>query len=661
MLRTGQAEFALILGLLVIASVVGIYSYSSITPPSVDQVALTEEQKGVAAFVNDFLKESALSTISNIYRNGGYSDVSEAPLGYVNAKGFGDVPYWQMCESHDIPDIISNFKEGIRQYIIANLPDTDTMGGRSVSFNKAAAVVDITVYDNNVMVSATIPTVVDGTQIPQPYRVEVPTNIGRISDYAGNFARMEADCRMLDNHLLFALMQSSEFSADWIPFGTGNANNRYSFTWDELRTRMEKYVRYSIAQTQIGRDIPITEDEKIASFIYSGWDGTAMEFFFVPGVLDYDTLPVTFKACQGQELPLGGELRTYDDLKMGFYPGFEYLTPETFSAPEILEIKPKTGSFMTYFSQVGLKAAEYSQAYSVRYPVIVTLMDEKTHEVMKFAVHVYMESNGVGTGCTANSAIGQVIQSQHADSYTDRCLEDATEPVDIEVLYTDGSAVQGAIVTYDGCLLGNTMNGVPVEKVDVAPRFYATLTVAVDGNEYSTCYNYAELNGLTVTIPKSENFRYYLNTVDIDVDGNTYTMSEPTTLSNKLVRIEMIRHDADVCDPRASEFMSNIIDGEFVPYFDITRLPIESYNVSVMTSGIGDYGTNEVVGLVTEPIFTPSSGSDIYIYAPVVDDFENVNEADIKLLYEHCNIDAIGNGMYSGDEFTGGSCTWTKS
>jgi hypothetical protein len=482
----GQAEIALILGLLAIALVVGIYSYSALTPPTVRQSALTQEQKSVAVFAEDMIRDATLDTVSTMYRNGGYLDVSESGLGFLESDSFGKVAYWQMCENAEFPHVESELERGLREYINEYLSDSVSMSGKPALFSKAAMQVEADVQEDRVEVSVNLPTVFEGVAIEQPYEVTVSTKLGRVTDFSRNFAIMQADLRVLDSHLIKSLQQSSEYSSCWIPYGMGSAWGTHSLSWKDLKDCMESHIKYSLSNTQIGREIPVTEDGKIASFHYRGWSGTAMEFFFVPAINVYD--PLTGSVTGSDR---------YEDLRISFFFGDDDgLNKSDFSAPDHLEIKQNEGAFMRFLRAANLKAAEYSQVYSVKYPVVVNVWDSSARKSLRFATYVYIEENDIGTGCTTPPAISQVQQSEESGTYGDRCLSGATEDAMVTVKYRDtGLPVENARVGYGGCDLGITNElGEVWGRIWQAP--FSALTVSVDGNVYAECYNYEEMKGI---------------------------------------------------------------------------------------------------------------------------------------------------------------------
>jgi hypothetical protein len=640
MQRKAQAEFALILGIVVIAVVVALFAYSSVRPPTVSQAAMNEEQKAVASFASDLVKEATTSTISELYRNGGYLDGSTMPLGAATHKGFGTVAYWQMCENSQVPDIGESLKKGVKDYINEHLDATETMAGKQAVFDKAAIAVATNVYDNRIAVEVNLPTVYDGASLEQPYRAEVYTKLGRINDFARNFAMMEADLRMLDNHLIKSLSQSSEYSSCWIPFGMGNTNRRFTASWKDLRDCMEEHVRYSLSNTQVGREIPLTDDGKIPDFSYGGWNGGAREFFLIPAISVYD------------EAGIVTDGDTYEDLAVSFILGDDDgLDSTEFSGPEHLEIKPAVGAFSQFM--YGFTAAQYTQTYSVRYPVIVRVWDDSTGESMKFATYVYMKDNGIGTGCTAPPAVLPPGQGTDSGDYGATCGTGATEHASVTIQYGDGEPVANALVSYAGCSLGTTDESGSASG-SISQQIFSPLVVEADGNEYTECHPYAEMGDITMTIPKSRNTNIAFRTVPITKSGSTYTLSAPVaSTGGEIVTVEMIG-DANICDDR-TVITTNLDDeGGMTASRLLANLPVASYDVGVTVQKDG-----KVLGFISASSFTPEGS--VYIYAPSLEGFGESDDAlddveNIQSLFAKCGLSAVSSTLKST-----GVCSWTAA
>ncbi len=634
MQEKAQAEFALILGLLIIAAVVGLYAYSAIYPISPQQAALTEDQKAVASFVNDFIRGAATSTVSEMYKNGGYLDDSLPAMGYVSHSALGKkVALWQLCESYNVPDIEQEFAKGVKKYIEKNMPDSQSIGGRTAVFGKQQMTVSSKLYDNKVTLSVNVPTTFEGSALPQPYTVDVFTKLGRIYDFAKNFARMQADCRVLDNNLLLSLAQSGETSRPcWIPI-VGSAERSHTFTWTNLRDCMEMHAKYSLSNTLLGEEYPL-RDDKIPVW--------ALESFPVPAIINYDGVAQDEGVCSGTAT---ADSKKYDDLSVNFYFGDDNgLDRNEFSAPDYLRIQPKVGPFTRYLS--GLRVAEYMQTYSVRYPVIVNVWDSSMEKSFKFSVFVFLDNNKLGSCSTVPQV--SATQGLQAASYVDRCDSRATEDANIMIRYTDGSPVVGATVNFFGCDLGTTGSGLPIQvKI---PPVWGSLTVRDGRNDYVQCYSYETLANALVTIPRSKKFTFKFHTVSISKSGSVYTID---SISDSDSRVEVVMsRSGDSCSPPEPESILNLNSGgSYVSELEVSNLPVDRYDLSVAT-----YDEQSVLGFINMTAFTPS-GSELNIYAPSVSGFAASDLDNLRNLYESCGIDPVTPTSYVYSSMVG--CSWT--
>ena len=619
-----QAEFALILGLLIIAIVVGIYMYSSTPTPLLQP--RTEEQKAVASYVGDLIRDAATSTMSEMYLNGGYLSGTAPPMGSVSHKALGSsIAMWQTCGNYDIPDVQREFARGVEDYIRTNMPDSQAIGGRAVTFGKQSLAVSTSMYDNKVSLSVNLPTVIEGQAMPQPYVVDVATKMGRIYDFSKNFAQMQANLRVLDNHLLSSLTHSSEHSRPcWVP-SIGVAKRSHTFTWGNLRDCMEMHIKYSLSNTRLGEEYPVDEDGK-----RHVW---GMEFFPVPAVIDYSDTT-------------GGETgsKKYDDLNVNFYFGDDNgLDRSEFAAPEHLRIEPKVGPFMR-FTQ-GVSTAEYGQTYSVKYPVIVNVWDSSMRKSFKFGLLVYVDNSAIGY-CTAAPGLPAAIESEYSQSYDDTCVDGATEDANILVRYDDGSDVAGARVSFAGCDLGTTGMGAPI--IAKVPAAWGGLTVRAGQNRFTECYSYSQLKNIIMTIPRSKHYVFKFHTVGISKSGTTYTVDSVTD-STKRTEVGMQR-TGDSCEPPDPEIIINMDDdGLFVSEIDVDYLPVTGHTVSVET-----YDGQTVGGFVSMTAFTPS-GTELHVYAPDLAGFSESEIDAVRSLYTSCGMEPISAVEYSGKV----GCSWT--
>lgn len=650
--RKGQAEFALILGLVIIAAVVGLFAMQTISPPSIAPSAMSSEQREATSFALDVVEGAVIQSVSDIYHNGGYADDSTSPLGSFDTKklGGGEVPYWQMCGSYNVPDVESELTEQIKSNINAFVPERSVMAGKAITFNKFNKNVDVTIYDSRITVSVNIPTVFDGVTLPAPYVIDVPSNLGRINDFASNFARMQSDCRVLDSHLISALSKSSEYSDCFVPFSPGNAERSYTLTWNNLKDCTKRYIDFSLANTIIGFEIPTDDEGRIRNLRYEGFAGHANELFFVPGVIDYSAAGDGVSVCSGDGITGSAVgIDKYRDLtgKMFLFGDDDGLDETEFKAPNMVEIRPETGTFTNFLQ--GLTVATYGPYFfSVKYPVIGSVWDEKFGEPFRFGLYVYMDESNIGQ-CQAPPVLSELEQSNYAENYGDICVA-ANEEVLINVLDDDGKPVNGAEVYFFGCLVGVTQNGL---LPGVVPQAIAPLVIMKGNKVYSEMHSYEDLELITVRMPEIKNYPVEFFGVNIEKTGTEYRFSQGTKLirTDKMIEIEMLK-ELDPLEYIINPYYIWNIDeltGKTVYDRYVTNLPVIKHNASIFVT---DMIEGEVVGFAMTENFEPS-GNKIYVYAPVVSgltsDFSEADEIGIKNLYSTCNgLEAIMSQPWGG-------------
>jgi hypothetical protein len=118
-----------------------------------------------------------------------------------------------------------------------SLPDRTDIAGKIVTFDKAQLSADAQVFDNSITLNVRIPTTVEGQSMPQPYTIDLSNRLGRIYDFAKNFASFQAEFRALDNNLLRLIPRSNPDSC-WLPSKGAKFSGTFSNSWAELRNCM---------------------------------------------------------------------------------------------------------------------------------------------------------------------------------------------------------------------------------------------------------------------------------------------------------------------------------------------------------------------------------------------------------------------------------------
>lgn len=337
----------------------------------------------------------------------------------------------------------------------------------------------------------------------------------------------------------------------------------------------------------------------------------------------------------------------YEDLHIAFYlADSDGLDTSEFSAPDQVAIERQTGSWESYLQ--GMVIAGYAQAYSVRYPVVVSVWDDKLKDSFKFGTYVYMKDNNIGTGCSSPPVLPP--SESTGESYDDFCLKDATYVAKVKVKYDDGSNVAGSMVSFAGCTLGTTGSGVAV--IGKVPPVWGSLTVTDGENEYTEVRDYTEVSDITITIPRKKRYNFMFRTVEISKNNGVYRV-DAVKASTESVKLEMTR-DGDAASPPDPLLVLNIDPTTGLLTTSVARggVPIDTYDVLLAT-----YDTESVSGVVTEDDYTmPATAANIYVYSPVMEGFSSEEDIEgIAALYAACGIEPIS----AEPQSTTLGCTWT--
>jgi hypothetical protein len=394
-----------------------------------------------------------------------------------------------------------------------------------------------------------------------------------------------------------------------------------------------------LSNTRLGEELPATDEGQVQKW--------GLEFFPVPAIIDYSSVPAGSSVCAG-----GAEAssKKYDDLHVTFFFGDDDgLDRSEFLAPEHLKIQPEVGPFMRFMQ--GIKVNGFTQTYTVHYPVVVNVWDSSMRKSFKFATNVFIDGYAPAS-CTSPPALSGATQSAYSGTYDDLCVSGATQDASVLVRYDDGSDVVGATVQFYTCDLGTTGRGLPIETK--VPPVWGELTVRDGQNEYTECRSASELRNIIVEIPRSKHYIFKFYTVGVSKSGTTYRIDSVSPATD---RIEVVmERDGDVCKPPEPEIVINMDnDGAFVSEMDYANLPVTEYDV-----GVGTTLDGTIAGFVNMTGFTPG-GSTLYVYSPKMTGFGEADLDGVQKLFENCATN-LGTGIdpVSKAEYTGiVGCSWT--
>lgn len=625
MQEKAQAEFALILGLIIIAVAIGLFAFSAIVPISPQPSALTGEQKAVDTYIKDAMRRASSQTLISIYNQGGYLNTdSVKSLDYAGSK----IPYWEICGRTNIPDIERIFEQGILDSLKESLPDRTDIAGEEVVFDKSLISVDAQLFDNKIALSVEMPTTVKGQAMPQPYAIDVATKLGRIYEFAKNFARNQAVYRMLETNLIRMMYRSNpDPRACWLP--TGGAVTGYSFrkSWAELRGCMEELIIHTLSHTY-------------------AWEKPALKDGRLPtNMLD--------KSWMFEVLKEGGEWGQYADLDVTQYYGgdekrLSRSNPELFFNAEIESGVDGLMELIRLISTVVMikPFTPYEVSYDVSFPVVMSAYDSILERSFKFTTFVNIKDNTPSYICSQD-----MLQP---DVQYRKCYQGAVEPMGLTVLNFKNEPLSGVNVRFDGCGPWVTAGGNLQVNIPRSRNAVLSLLHPYSLSEYSICADYDELASKTLRMPLVKKFDVTFYQVKINKQNYAtpqYEIYQIVKSHEKVVA--NLRRIGNRCMPSDDFLVTNDRYGSIRQTGVADIAATEVYNATIISTGVGD----TLSGYMETDEFTIDyADGHIYIYSPSMTGFIDSADTDnLKKLYSACGIEPVTATDYLGPGYSGPS------
>lgn len=350
MRKKGQVEFIVILGIIVVVAIVIVLALQG---PGTGP--LPADSRTVKESVEGFIRAGTYNAIKDMGLQGGY--VAPA-ANYVTFLG-KPVAYWQKDGQIMTPDLSTNLVEALEQYIRENKDSLAssfdkpvTLGDPQVSASVLASKVELVVH---------LPTTVDGSPIPQPYTVSVPTKLGEINEFGRGFVSANNEKRFFETFTLASMVIS--------PFNDGVQQTptlvflaecgEFVFkSWWDMQPDMTDVIERTIANT------------------------------YMPGKGPRDVGETT-SSPKYLLTPING--KNYGDIEVGFYlPDDFELTRQNFAfTPD------PVNAFARPIPMTGICQSDpINVNYYVKYPVIVRVEDPLTNNAFQFAIDVAIQDNG---------------------------------------------------------------------------------------------------------------------------------------------------------------------------------------------------------------------------------------------------------------------------
>jgi hypothetical protein len=643
-MRRGQAEFALILGIVIVAVFVAIYAFSTgyVSPGG---QALTDEQKAVETYVLDVVDRSAVQMLDYAYRQGGYIDPSAHTNVEFTDDGGRQVAYWQVCNDVTVPDVKANLEDGMERLLANTIPVRTDIAGKQVQFTVSDIKVDATIYDESVKFSVTLPTTIEGQARTRPYETDVPARLGRILSFSTEFAYFQKNHRALDENLM-NLLAISDPEADgdcWLPTLGIITGTPFRMKWDQMRDCMHVLIDHTLTHTLFWKWPLVDEDG------------------YVPEDVAHQAYIPQINGT--------GQWVQYTDLNVELFYGSERKLTRSqnefylMTDPDPLKLRLLPVFFVR----------PYNVKYDISFPVIVSVHDDTFGKDFRFATFVNIRDN------VASRSAGCDFSAPVPNEYGQNC-EGGTQPVDITVRDSAGHALPGVAVTFNGlCELGSTDNDGRLAGVMVRQTTGASLEL-YDSSSKSThviCgVSSSSLASMPpIQMPLPDPFIMKVNIVEIEkLSENVFRIRGIKSVTDEKVEVNLMREFGSCTEPLSNVYRNYhyvpVVEGdntellEVPPYTNILKdmsentLALEvtdNYYVSVVTPGKGNVTRSSLT--LSQGTFTTDSGRNvIYIFAPKIVsgtyDAENsaADDAMISALYNKCGISPLS--VYPRSRYT---------
>ncbi|UCD07866.1 MAG: carboxypeptidase regulatory-like domain-containing protein [Candidatus Aenigmatarchaeota archaeon] len=594
--RKGQVEFIVILGLLVVIAVVVFYAYQSgiLGPVVSPDVSLAEES------VRNLIRTGAYQTLNNMSLYGGYLNADSFQLGSLTFNG-REVPYWQKNGQIQYPDLHSNFKEGVKNYLLqykdgfANAYTEQEgkeliIGEPSISANFLNDKIDLLVN---------MPTTLDGNTVPQPYSVSIPTRFEETNDFSTGFLTFSGTNRPLEyftlGSMLFSPIEDGEHDVPFYIHLTQCGDMVYK-DWFDVKNGIEYAIKTTLAHTYMPGKYPTNVLHTTSHPKYS-----------IPPINgnEYENIDITF------HLPDDFELNPKN---LQFTPSPIFVQAEPIPMTTICDSDPM---FVQYY---------------IIYPTIVRVKDPLTGNSFQFATEVFIFNNTPGDWG---------VPSDYLPS--PGICENPGCSIDITVRDSDGNSIPSVSVTFMNCLLGRTDSS--GRFLGSAPCGIGPLEVYKQGfGSYKEMKSSDDIEGLSITLSKTPavNLHFY------EVEVQNITLTKRYKISSGAISYINTRHPDEFVN---LNFYSYVRNQFYQRFFNnkigrITAIPADVYYVS----GTLISDAEAVGGVMVEYILEEElDGKDLYVYLPYIVEFGQIEEEvefmtgvqDMTRLLEACGLGPI--------------------
>ena len=601
----GQAEIAVILGIVIVAAVVVIYAVLPIIDSGIPGPIRLKYNAFKASF-EGLVREGSQDALTKLSSNGGYADNLSFQMGSVKFLD-KDVPYWQLNGQVKYPDVKSNFDSLISSYITQNKDKLLQETGMS-GIELGNAQVSTKFYDSKITVTVNMPTTIDDQKINPPYTsyiFDIQTRLSQINDFAKGFSQYEVAQRPLEYFTLSSMVLSPiEQDVQTVPVTVSLTQcGEYVFkSWWDVRPEMEKVVQTTLSNVYMPGKAPT---DYIRSSAYP----------------KYTLVPISGKR--------------YEDLEVDFF------TPDEFSLsqPDFQFTPDPISVTANFIPMTGLCLSDPVYVnYYLSYPAIVRVKDTLTQNVFQFAVDVYIRDNLPGPWANQSSYESDA-QKQICSNY--QCF------ADLNVKDSSGRPLDSAEIMFMGCSLGRT-NSLG-RLMAAAPCGIGPLQIYKAGYSFQPVMQSSDkLVGLALTLTKTPVVRLHFYEAIVQNLTGQYSINKADIsplAENHRIYMKLYDMKANQLYERGFSTAGSLLN----------NMPASDYIIAASLYSVDKdiQGINRVTELgsilLNYTLSEGLDGKDLYVYFPSTIQYSQITDSTQKaasglmlssLLY-HCGLGPI--------------------
>ena len=586
-MKKAQAEMIVIVGIIVLAAVAILYTFQGSVPGTTAiPTAVAQNQKIVKNSFLSMAEDAAKETVEIMEYHGGYlsadllknqDSVTARPSVIYTGQG---APFWQQCGEDVSPtkaQVRAWLEGGLRIHILESIDSLEGSFEKDVQFDTSKLNVNANMLYDRIGFTVNLPTTVQGYAIRQPYTFSVPTNFGRILDFAKDFSKEAADSRFMD----YFTITSVHFSSTLPTIGLMiSCSETIYLSPEEVKDGMEGAIRYTVGNILLWQEMP--------------FDPKYPKVYAIPDVNG----------------------KTYPDLSIRF------ALPDNFALegmqPILITNKDKL-LLGPFFFQIFHCVGNYNQRYNFAYPAVVSVKDELTGNNFNFASMVHVQpQEGKGSMEAGDCSIINIPEGS--------CSSEKLA-CNAKLTVTDGNnPLEGVSAIFGGCYVGKSdSNGVIEGSIQCGehelnlyhPSQYSTLTKKTTSSEISKTYTLSSIPTLTFYFHSAtiEDRGYYAcKTSKPETNTNKFTHltlegEENYTVSNINPTSLTIPSNPEICKTNPSECLDfTVLEKTTVDY-----IPTGDYSAD---GELSNPAASIMIGGFLSPLTVPAKDSDIHVTVP---------------------------------------------